>query len=544
MPSVLRSGTLAGEGMDTTAPTDGKAAPVSGKDAPAIRRRLGISVAPAVLDVIVVTFTGALVRLIPALTSSFPLHDGGLFLVLIRNIRAAGMALPSVTTYNNAGISFDYPPLAFWVAAALPVDPLTTIRFAGPLAAILMIPALYLVARELLPGRAYAFVAILLYALVPRGWDWLVTGGGLTRTPGMLLALLAIWQFLRLFGSLRWRNAAGAAVFGGLAALTHPEATVFVAMTFGLIAVLKVRDRPALARTIGVAAGVFAVMLPWLLFLAVHGRLADLVRAGGLGFDPLASLVALLTWQFSDEVFVPAVVILGTLGALVLARRSSLLIPLWLLAEVTLATRGAQTYACVPLVLAASVGLYDAIGTGILRIAPEAVLHSNAVRGVLLVALIWTGFNGVGLVYERMVPFDSMPPSAVSTMAWLKANTPPNAQFAVVSGAGWPRDVYGEWLPALTDRVSMATIQGLEWKGPAEWDSRLRKYDELQECAKSDAECVAAWIRAHPVPGPAYAYVVNSDASSALMHSVLRSPSFEVVRSGDDGVVARLIAGS
>jgi len=119
-----------------------------------------------------------------------------------------------------------------------------------------------------------------------------------------------------------------------------------------------------------------------------------------------------------------------------------------------------------------------------------------------------------------------------------------NAQFAVVSGATWWDDVYGEWLPALTDRVSMATTQGFEWKGPAEWDSRLRQFDELQECVKSDAGCVADWMRAHPVPGPAYAYVVNSDASSALMHSVLRSSSFEVVHSGDDGVVARLIAGS
>jgi hypothetical protein len=72
MPSVLRSGTLAGEGMDTTAPTDGKAAPVNGKAAPAIRRRLGISVAPAVVDVIVVTFTGALVRPLPTAMPKAP----------------------------------------------------------------------------------------------------------------------------------------------------------------------------------------------------------------------------------------------------------------------------------------------------------------------------------------------------------------------------------------------------------------------------------------------------------------------------------------
>ena len=157
--------------MDATEPIVDLTAP-----APAPRRR-GTFLAPSLLDMLAVTFAGAMFRLGSVFTSTFPLHDGGMFVVMIRDIRAAGMTLPATTTYNGGGMPFDYPPLALRVAALLPADPVTIVRFAGPLAAVLTVPMVYLLTRELVPGRPYAYVAALLYAIVPRGWDWLVAGG-------------------------------------------------------------------------------------------------------------------------------------------------------------------------------------------------------------------------------------------------------------------------------------------------------------------------------------------------------------------------------
>jgi len=522
--------------MDTMAPVDELTTP-------ATRRSLRTSFVPALLDLLAVTFVGALFRLGPLLTSTFALHDGGMFVVMIRDIRAAGMTLPAATTYNGGGIPFDYPPLALWVAALLPADPLTIVRFAGPLAAVLTVPMVYLLALELLPGRPYAYVSALLYAVVPRGWDWLVAGGSVTRTPGFLLALVGIWMLLRLYRTRRSRYIVGAAVFGGLAALTHPEATLFVAVAFGLLALVRVRDRAALLSTIWVATGVFLVAFPWLLILATRGHLMDLVQAGGQGLSPLAFIGPMFVWNFADETFAPAVLALGLIGALALARRRWLFIVLWLLAEACLALRGAATYACVPLVMAASVGLYDGIGQGVLRMPRRDVFHSNAVRGVLLLVLAWSAINDIGLWYVQDLPFDGLSPSGVSTMAWLKANTPSDASFAVVSGKGWPKDVYGEWLPALTDRASVATIQGREWASRSAWDEALASYNSLQTCVHFDAECVVTWAKAHPEKGTAFVYVVDTPGSHALLLDVEASPQFQVVHKGDDGVVARLVAG-
>lgn len=521
--------------MDTIVPVDDMAPPAT--------RRRRISVSPALLDMVAVTLAGAMVRLGALMTSTFPLHDGGMFVVMIRDIRAAGMAIPSATSYNGGGIPFDYPPLALWLAALVPTDPLTIVQFAGPLFAVLTVPVVYLIAMELLPGRPYAYVASLLYAVIPRGWDWLVAGGSVTRTPGFLLALVAIWMLLRLYRLGKLRYAAGAAVVGGLAALTHPEAALFFALAAGLLAAFNVRDRRALILTVGVAVGVCLVMSPWLLMLALGGRLTDLAQAGGQGVNPLASFASIfLTWHFTDETYAPAILALGLVGAIALAQRRSLFIVMWLLVEGLLALRGAATYACVPLVLAASVGLYDAIGQGIMRIPSPRVFSSNAVRGVLLLVLAWSAFNGIDLLYEAKPPFDGVSASGVSTMAWLKENTPADARFAVVSGQPWPNDVYGEWLPALTDRVSAATVQGREWLSRSEWDAALVSYNKLQTCVYYDAACLVDWARSHPEKGTVYVYVVYSLGSHSLLLDVEASPRFEVIHKGDDGVVARLIA--
>jgi hypothetical protein len=504
-------------------------------------RRLRLRISPRLLDMLAVTFAGALIRLGPALVSPFPLHDGGFFVVMIRDIRAAGMTLPATTSYNGGGIPFDYPPLALWLAAVLPVDPLMIVQFAGPLAAVLTVPMVYKLALELLPGRPYAYVSALLYAVVPRGWDWLVAGGSVTRAPGLLLALVGIWMMLRVYRRCGSRYVVGAGLCGGLAVVTHPEAGVLVAVAFGLLALVHVRSRGELRTTIWVAVGVCVPVLPWLALLASRGSLQDLLHAGSLGANPVATAISLFRWDIADEILAPAVLALGLIGALALARRRWLFIVIWLLTELGLSVRGAATYACIPLSLAASVGLYDAIGRGILRIPRRMVFHSNAVRGILLMVLAWSAFNIVGIWYAKDPPFDGLSSSGLDTMAWVKANTPADSRFVVVSGQPWPNDAYGEWLPALTDRVSLATVQGREWASRATWDGQVQSYNSLQRCIYYDAECVASWAAPELDKGPVYVYLVDSVDSHALLMSVKSSHAFQVVRESDEGIVALLV---
>ena len=145
---------------------------------------------------------GALIRGWHVWGADFPLNDGGLFYVMVRDIQHAHYHLPAFTSYNGAHIPFGYSPLTFYLAAALNdagVDLLTLFRVLPFLASTACIAAFYLLARDMLESRAAIAASLLAFAIVPRGFVWLLMGGGLTRSFGYLFALLALHQVWLLY---------------------------------------------------------------------------------------------------------------------------------------------------------------------------------------------------------------------------------------------------------------------------------------------------------------------------------------------------------
>src|SRR5512144_2524036 len=49
---------------------------------------------------------GLAVRIFPPMLVGFPINDGGMFLVMIRELRANGFLLPALTNYNLSSIPF------------------------------------------------------------------------------------------------------------------------------------------------------------------------------------------------------------------------------------------------------------------------------------------------------------------------------------------------------------------------------------------------------------------------------------------------------
>jgi hypothetical protein len=64
------------------------------------------------LGLVVALLFGAIVRLTYVLGADFPLHDGGLFYAMARDVQQAGYAVPAYSSYNAAQVPFAYPHLA------------------------------------------------------------------------------------------------------------------------------------------------------------------------------------------------------------------------------------------------------------------------------------------------------------------------------------------------------------------------------------------------------------------------------------------------
>src|SRR6185503_18912608 len=146
---------------------------------------------------------GVVVRLVHVLHADFPLNDGGLFYAMARDIQEAGYRLPWFTSYNDANIPFGYPPLGFYVAALMddltPLSLVDVFRVLPLLATALTLPAFYLLARSLLGSKTAVVASVFAFALIPRSFIWLLMGGGVTRSLGLLFAILALYVIHQLY---------------------------------------------------------------------------------------------------------------------------------------------------------------------------------------------------------------------------------------------------------------------------------------------------------------------------------------------------------
>ena len=89
----------------------------------------------------------------------------------------------------------------------------------------------------------------------------------------------------------------------------------------------------------------------------------------------------------------------------------------------------------------------------------------------------------------------ALSPQEREALKWVAAETSPDARFLIVAGTPWEIDRNSEWLPALTDRKSVATVQGFEWRPVGEFAEKKREYIELQGCAGWISGCLRDWAQ-------------------------------------------------
>jgi len=449
--------------------------------------------------------------------SDFPLNDGGLFTAMSRDLLAGHFALPAFTSYNAEAIPFAYPPIAFYLAAAIAaltgLDVLAVTRWLPLLANLGTVAAVASLARAVVRPAWAASLAAVVFALLPRSYEWMIMGGGLTRSLGYLFAVVCIVMAVRLARTPSTRRLVSCAVLAALALVSHLEEGLFALYSLGLILLClggSVR-RAVLGATV-VGLGTALLTAPWwLTVLARHGLGTFQAASMTSGWSTPGSLLSALG-EFLAPPSLPLSVAgsLGVLAAGLCLLRGQPLLPLWLLAIFMLTPRSAPSEAVLPLALllgeaAAEVVVpsvrramerstlprANLLGRG--RLKPVAALRRTmaAVALVLLLA-------GVYRLWPRLPvePFalDSLSLGERQTMAALAARTPADARVLVLSSTeSWEEDMAGEWLPVLAGRQSVLTPQGAEWLPGQLHARKVCLFQQVRELAPGGISQLDTW---------------------------------------------------
>lgn len=475
---------------------------------------------------------GGIIRFMPVAMAGFPVNDGGMFYVMVEELKANQFALPAFTQYNLAEYPFAYPPFGFYatalVSSLLRIPALDVVRWLPPLVSTLSLLAFYLLADEILrsteccvnirtdslnytgnspdassekyarSSKTQAALATLFFGLVPDSFGWAIMGGGITRSFGLLFLFLTIAYANRLFTRPRglpvplWVHAGLTALFGALAFLSHPETGLQAAGACALLWLFRGRSKKTFLWSVGVALGVVALTAPWWgTVLSNHG-LAPFQSALQTSDDGTFHLAKLLTLQFGGGAFFSLTVAMGLVGTLAVLARREYLLPVWLALPFFVDPRSAGGMALMPMAMLAAYGFDQVLAPALLSLRGRegAWLADRFVTlslfGIAFYLFFGSGVFGLGLAGASLSPADR------ETIAWVGANIPPGNDFLLLTGEQYSmKDPFQEWFPALTEQRSQTTLQGAEWTLGADFFPRYGELVALQHCA--DVACIEAW---------------------------------------------------
>jgi hypothetical protein len=483
-------------------------------------------------------FLGTTLRFAPTLEAGFPPNDGGMFLSMIRDLQSSGYRIPAVTSYNFANYPYAYSPLGFYLAsllADLGFNEIVILRFLPALVSSLAILGVYLFATAL-TSRERAAWAALIYAFIPRSFTWLVMGGGLTRSLGFTALLFCSWAVLTLFQRNEWKWLGWSVLFGAIAVTSHPEAGLHTAVVCAGLWLWSGRTLRATLGAGGVAMGVGVISALWWGNVLMQHGFGPFASVLATGSDAASGFLAFSRfWHdvfVSDRVSWTISVLLGA-GILWGVWSRSYFILALAIVPYLVEWRSAANFVFMPLSLliaGMTLQLKSILGSWVDAVQP--------VRSRLLViatTLLFGLLFADGYLFTFRLANTSLTPADRNAFAWVRANTPANSRFVILTGIRAPElDFFQEWFPVLAERQSHTTFQGSEWILGAGFYDRLRTLSQLQSC--ETAACVRAWLADHPQEFE-YLLVRTVQRPPMFLDEIRKEPTYELVFEGDAALI-------
>jgi hypothetical protein len=493
-----------------------------------------------VLTLVMITILGGFIRLVHVVGLDFPLNDGGFFYQSILDLQRASYTLPEFASYNLRWIPFAYPPLAFYMSSALsdgfgwPV--LGIIRLLPAVISILTIPAFILLCHRILRSSNQVIFATFAFAFLPTSFDWLIVGGGLTRSFGYLFAILTLWQVYALFTSEKRQHILLTALFGSLTILSHPGTTWFAVYSSAVMMAFNIKNNPRWwLKSILVGLGVIILTSPWWLTVVSRHGLGVLTSPFQTEGPSIVSILTPISFLFTNEPLLDILALSGLLGVFISLKYKSYFYPVWLFSVFLFESRLSATYSVVPMALLAGIGIDRGIRP---LLSSESKGEKGKLSGLLpTIAIVYFGLYAIINAYLG-INYETITQEQISTMTWIKTNTPVDSKFLVLTGTQeYGKDQVSEWFPALSQRTSLTTPQGHEWLPDKEFFQRVKLHAELQStfqtCDCHELACIDEWATERAI---LFSHIYLPDSFTYEL-STESNPNYEVLYDGPGGMV-------
>ncbi len=451
-----------------------------------------IEKAGANLYLIIGIALGAGIRLMVPALADFPIGDGGLFYKMVLAVQGNHYLLPIQVLYNGMPIPFTYPPLAFYLVAfttdIFNTPLLDVMRWFPAIVLVLSLPVFYFLARSLMGSSIRAGIALMVYALIPRSITWLIKGGGITRSLGLLFFMAGVVSYFLLFKCKDRKYLFSAILASALVCLTHPEAALHSIIMGILMWVFYGRNKEGVFHAIGIAIGTLALTsLWWIPALAIHG-FSPFLHASQTGMTEIQFAFGILFISITEEPLMTTVAVLTILGLAAQLAKREWLLPAFFIVPFIVEPRNAPNIATIPTAILAATALSDLILPALANLSGKTFqidlekLPKTGIGQAMLLYIFLGQFIGSQLYLPTLLA-NQVTLDQRNALEWVRDNTPADSTFLIITNDVFLfKDPLNEWFPAITDRKSLTTIQGYEWIDGDNFFDRAGIIQNLQRC--------------------------------------------------------------
>ncbi len=444
-------------------------------------------------------FLGAFFRLYPPRMSGFPISDGALFLRAIESIQENNFKLPSFINYNQLNIPFAYPPLAFYIAGAISsafqIPPIQVMTWMPAIVLVLTLPFVFFLARLLTNSIFQASIAVFFYALLPRTILWFIMGGGITRSLGHLLLIIASSQLYLLIIKRNRQYIFSSIVFCSLVTITHPEAALHTILTGMLIWAVFDKSINGIKRGILVGLGTLILTSPWWALVLSRFGLSPFISAGKTGLQTPFVLLNLLE-NFGAEKLLTLIAALAILGFFHQISKKEPFLPAWYFIPFLIEPRNAPNVVTIPMAILASIFLTEKILPGLST--KDRIEEADKRLSFFSVKIVFLAYLSLSLslgmiLFDTEISNNIVSPDIREAFMWLNKNTPAESNFLVITGKlNLFGDYINEWFPYFAQQKSQTTIQGNEWLHYVDFNHQINILRKIQNCVNSTVaiECI------------------------------------------------------
>ena len=164
------------------------------------------------------------------------------------------------------------------------MESLDIFRIIPALFSVFTIPAFYLLANALIKNKLHLIIATLIFAFIPSTFDWLIMGGGITRSPAFFFALLSLFFIYRLFTRNQFQDILWTVLFSSLTILTHPETALHTAASALVFLCFYGRNKNGVLKSIIVAGLILIATAPWWFTVIINHGINPYISAGKTGY--------------------------------------------------------------------------------------------------------------------------------------------------------------------------------------------------------------------------------------------------------------------